>query len=732
MKHNNIAALAKLGLFSLLMMITTTAVNAQKQFTLEDLNFGGNNYHNMVPKNRYLTWWGDQLVRRNTDECSLVNKQNGKETVMFTVDDINKWAGTDDSTKIRHLFYASFPYPNKSLVLITGKKERMLIDFKSKKVVWRQNCEGENFAEWNAASKAVAFVKNDNLFVTNGEGKTTQLTTDGSREIVYGQSVHRDEFGIYKGTFWSPDGQSLAFYRMDQSMVADYPLVNIDTRIATETPIKYPMAGETSHKVTVGVYNLKTGKTIYLKAGDPTDRYFTNIAWSPDCKKVYMIELNRDQTDMQLVSYDATTGNKLETLYKEHNDKYVHPMTPITFLPWDDSKFILQSEKDGYNHLYLFNTKGEQLKQITSGKWIVLDLVGFNKSKKSAIILSTECSPIQNNLYMVNIETGKRTLLDNGKGFHATTRGAGGHCDIILSGTGKYIYDNYSEPDVPRKINIISTENAKNVNYFTAADPWKGYNVPEYSCGTIKAADGTTDLYYRMVKPVNFDPNKKYPTIAYVYGGPGIRNVEARWHYASRGWETYMAQKGYLLFILDNRGSCDRGRDFEQATFRHLGVEEMKDQIKGVEYLKSLAYVDTTRLGVHGWSFGGFMTTSLMTTYPDMFKVGVAGGPVIDWKWYEVMYGERYMDTPQANPEGYAETSLINKAKNLKGKLQIIIGTDDPTVVPQHAISFLKACIEAGTQPDFFVYPGEGHNMMGHQSVHLHERITQYFEDYLK
>ena len=732
MKHNNIAALAKLGLFSLLMMITTTAVNAQKQFTLEDLNFGGNNYHNMVPKNRYLTWWGDQLVRRNTDECSLVNKQNGKETVMFTVDDINKWAGTDDSTKIRHLFYASFPYPNKSLVLITGKKERMLIDFKSKKVVWRQNCEGENFAEWNAASKAVAFVKNDNLFVTNGEGKTTQLTTDGSREIVYGQSVHRDEFGIYKGTFWSPDGQSLAFYRMDQSMVADYPLVNIDTRIATETPIKYPMGGETSHKVTVGVYNLKTGKTIYLKAGDPTNRYFTNIAWSPDCKKVYMIELNRDQTNMQLVSYDAKTGDKLETLYKEHNDKYVHPMTPITFLPWDDSKFILQSEKDGYNHLYLFNTKGEQLKQITSGKWVVLDLVGFNKSKKSAIILSTECSPIQNNLYMVNIETGKRTLLDNGKGFHATTRGAGGHCDIILSSTGKYIYDNYSEPDVPRKINIISTENAKNVNYFTAADPWKGYNVPEYSCGTIKAADGTTDLYYRMVKPVNFDPNKRYPTVVYVYGGPGIRNVEARWHYASRGWETYMAQKGYLLFILDNRGSCDRGRDFEQATFRHLGVEEMKDQIKGVEYLKSLAYVDTTRLGVHGWSFGGFMTTSLMTTYPDVFKVGVAGGPVIDWKWYEVMYGERYMDTPQANPEGYAETSLINKAKNLKGKLQIIIGTDDPTVVPQHAISFLKACIEAGTQPDFFVYPGEGHNMMGHQSVHLHERITQYFEDYLK
>ena len=339
MKHKNIAALAKLGLFSLLMMLTTTAVDAQKQFTLEDLNFGGNNYHNMVPKNRYLTWWGDQLVKTNTDECSLVNRQNGKETVLFTVEDINKWAGTNDSNKIYHLFYASFPYPEKSLVLVNGKKERMLIDFKSKKVVWRQSSEGETNSEWNAASRAVAFVKNDNLFVTDGDGKTTQMTTDGSSDIVYGQSVHRDEFGIYKGTFWSPDGQSLAFYRMDQSMVTDYPLVNIDTRIATETPIKYPMAGETSHKVTVGVYNLKTGKTVYLKAGDPTDRYFTNVAWSPDCKKVYMIELNRDQTDIELVSYDATTGDKLETLYKEHNDKYVHPMTPITFLPWDDSKF---------------------------------------------------------------------------------------------------------------------------------------------------------------------------------------------------------------------------------------------------------------------------------------------------------------------------------------------------------------------------------------------------------
>ena len=728
---NRGASLCVMALLTMLSIMTASA--QQKEFTLEDLNFGGNNYHNMTPKNRYLTWWGDQLVRLDVEECSIVDKKTGKEKPLFTVDDINKWAGTTaDSAKIYHLFYASFPYPDKTLVLVNRKGERLLIDFKAKKTVWRQNTEGETHEEWNPASRAVAFVKDDNLYVTDAKGKTRQLTTDGSHDIVYGQSVHRDEFGIYKGTFWSPDGMKLAFYRMDQSMVTDYPLVNVDTRIATEIPTKYPMAGETSHKVTVGVYDLETGKTIYLKAGDPTDRYFTNIAWSPTGERIYMIELNRDQTDMELVSYDANTGEKLSTLYKEHHDKYVHPVNPITFLPWDADKFILQSEKDGYNNLYLFNTNGEQLKQITSGKWVVLDLIGFASEPNEVLILSTESNPIQNNIYKVNIETGERTLLDNGRGCHAGTYGPGGHRAPALSSTGRYMYDSYSEPDVPRNIDIIDIEKGKSISYFKAEDPWSGYNVPEYSCGTIKAADGTTDLYYRMVKPVGFNPDKKYPTVVYVYGGPGTRNVEARWHYASRSWETYMAQKGYLLFILDNRGSSDRGRDFEQATFRHLGVEEMKDQLKGVKYLKSRAYVDTTRMGVHGWSFGGFMTTSLMTTYPDVFKVGVAGGPVIDWKWYEVMYGERYMDTPQANPEGYAETSLINKAKNLKGKLQIIIGTDDPTVVPQHALSFIKKCNEVGTQPDFYVYPGEGHNMMGHQSVHLHERITQYFEDYLK
>lgn len=718
---------------ALLNPLNTTTTMAQKQFTLEDLNYGGTNYRNMIPENRYTTWWGDRLVRTEVDYCAEVNLRNGKETRLFSLEDINSWAGLSASEeKIRHFYSATFPYAGKPQVLVVNGRENILVDFKKHQVVKRwSRVQGAQALEWNAGSEATAYVKGDQLYVTTADGSTRQLTQDGSHGIVYGQSVHRDEFGIRGGLFWNPQGNRLAFYRMDQSMVVDYPLIDVpevdwtpgegQSRAAKADLIKYPMAGETSHKVTLGVYDVATGGIVYLKAGDPTDRYFTNVAWSPDGNRIYMQELNRDQNNMELVEYDATTGDKLRILYKEKHDKYVEPQHPIQFLPWDASKFVFQSQKDGYNHLYLFDVNGGQPQQITQGNWVVMELLGFDLKRKAIVYASNECSPIQRNTWMVSVKDGKRTLLDNGKGWHWPS----------LSESGVAICDNYSEPDVPRKIDIIET-NGKRINWLTAADPWEGYKVPEYTCGTLKAADGTTDLYWRMVKPVDFDASKKYPTVVYVYGGPHAHNVDARWHYSSRSWETYMAQKGYVLFILDNRGSENRGRDFEQATFRHLGQEEMKDQMKGVEYLKSLPYVDQDRIGVHGWSFGGFMTISLMTNYPDVFKVGVAGGPVIDWKWYEVMYGERYMDTPQANPEGYAQTSLLKKAKDLKGKLQIITGLNDPTVVPQHAYSFLKACIAAGTQPDFYVYPGEPHNMRGHQSVHLHERITQYFEDYLK
>ncbi len=707
-----------------------------KQFTLEDLNFGGVNYRKFVPENRWTTWWGDELVRLDAEYCSIVDKKTGKEKTLLTTDQLK-----EGGLNVHSLYSAKFPEAGKPIVILSSGNQAVAYNWKTRKTLWAVNtASGSQASDFCYASRSLAYVKDWQLYVAqptagnNAEpvSATRKLTNDGSRQIVYGQSVHRDEFGIDRGLFWSPDGKKLAFYRMDQSMVTDYPQVEIPdpdvapkegSRIANASPDKYPMAGETSHKVTLGVYDITTQKLIYLKAGDPTDRYFTNVAWSPDSKTIYMFELNRDQNDCRLVSYNATTGDKLRELYRETDDKYVEPQNPIVFLPWDSSKFIMQSQKDGYNHFYLFDTTGKQLKQITSGKWVVENFLGFDTKHKAIVYESNECNPIQKNIWVVDVANGKRALVDdNGKGWHNGT----------LSGSGQYIVDNYSAPTTPRNIAIINTANGHSTRWFTAEDPWKGYDVPEYRCGTIKAADGTTDLYYRMVMPTGFDPSKKYPTIIYVYGGPHAHNVDARWHYCSRSWETYMAQHGYLLFILDNRGSENRGKAFEQVTFRHLGDHEVEDQMKGVDFLKTLPYVDSTRLGVHGWSFGGYMTINMMTTHPGVFKCGVAGGPVIDWKWYEVMYGERYMDTPQTNPEGYAQSSLLPKAKNLKDRLQIIIGANDPTCVPQHTMSYLKECIKYGTQPDFFLYPGEPHNMRGHQSVHLHERISRYFFDFLK
>ena len=705
-----------------IVLMTTAAMMAQdkKSFTLEDLLPGGNNYFNLQPKNiQGLTWWGDQLLKPTLEEVKTIHPKDGKETTLFTLEALNKALESVGINRVRALYTLSYPWADKTLVQLPKSQRYAVYNWETGAVTTRNDLPKEPYAnvDLNATSGNMAYTIGNNLYV-NG----VQVTNE-PEGVLCGQSVHRDEFGIHKGTFWSPKGNLLAFYRMDQSMVTDYPQVNTSTRIATLEPDKYPMAGMTSHKVTIGVFNPATKKTIYLKAGDPTDRYFTNVSWSPDEKSVYVIELNRDQNHSQLMQYNAETGERMAMLYEEKHPKYVEPQNPITFLPWDETKFIYQSQRDGFNHLYLFDVTGKEIKQLTQGEWLVKSIVGFNQKAKEIIIMSTEISPLQSNAFVVNTQTGKTRLIGAKEGVHR----------IQLSGSGKYVVDSYTAHNVARSIDIIPVSGkGKDLNLLKANHPMEAYNMPEITLGTIKAADGKTDLYYRLVKPVNFDASKKYPAVIYVYGGPHAQNITDTYNYGVRGWDIYMAQLGYVMLTVDNRGSSNRGLEFENVTHRQLGVEEMKEQMKGVELLKSLSYVDADRIGVHGWSFGGFMTTNLMLTYNDTFKVGVAGGPVIDWKMYEVMYGERYMDTPQNNPEGYKNSDLTQRAGDLKGKLQIIIGGNDPVCVPQHSYAFLRACIDAGTHPDYFIYPGDGHNMAGRDRIHLHERITQYFEDFLK
>lgn len=748
------------------MIATISSAQEKKTFTLNDVIPGGDNYFNLVPKSMPgLQWWGDICVRTDIENIKKIDTKSGKESILVTLEEVNEalkngkmpYKLTGHIKPLRTLMAASLPWGDRNVITFTqyddrtpGQKYMIWYDFSKKKIVNLFNLQGEGPTNFDFCKENgyMAYTIGNDLYVAH-EGDFSSMVNpkvtgnqQQEKDVVYGQAVHRNEFGIMKGTFWSPKGTYLAFYRMDQSMVTDYPQVNTTARIAELVPDKYPMAGMTSHKVTVGIYNVKDGKTIYLQAGDPTDRYFTNISWSPDEKSVFVIELNRDQNHAQLVQYDAVSGQKIGVLYEEKHTRYVEPQHPLIFLPWDDSQFIYRTQRDGFNHLYLMDTKTklkgewktgkdsedqycEYLKTIplTEGNWLVQDVLGFNAARKEIIIASTEISPLQTNIFSLNVKNGKRTLIGMEDGTHQAK----------LSASGTYLIDYFTSNNVPREISILPTTGKKGTTLFTATDPLKeNYNLPEITVGTIKAADGETDLYYRLIKPVNFDPNKKYPAIIYVYGGPHAQMIHNTRFYDARGWDLYMAQQGYVMLTVDNRGSDNRGIKFENCTFRHLGTEEMKDQVQGAKFLQSLPYVDADKIGVHGWSFGGFMTTNLMLTYPDIFKVGVAGGPVIDWQFYEVMYGERYMDTPQANPEGYKESNLRLKAGNLKGRLEVIIGGMDPTCVPQHSISFLRACIDAGTHPDFFIYPEDGHNMMGRDRVHLHEHITRYFLDHLK
>ncbi|WP_034670453.1 S9 family peptidase [Chryseobacterium populi] len=569
-------------------------------------------------------------------------------------------------------------------------------------------------------NQTLAYTVKNNLYISK-DGKSVAVTNDSDENIINGQAVHRNEFGIDTGIFPSPDSENVAFYRMDQTMVANYPVIDWSVTPAVNHNIKYPMAGQTSHEVTLGVYNIKNQSTVFLKTEGEKDQYLTAVTWSPDSKYIFVGVLNRGQNHLKMNQYDAATGNLVKTLFEETDSKYVEPQHPLVFFPNSTTDFIWQSQRTGYNHLFHYNLEKGLISQITKGDWLVTDILGFNEKKKEIYFASTKETPLERHLYKINWTNFKMQRLDDAEGMHSG----------ILSNDGNYVYDMYSNANTPRVANIINTNTLKDDNILTAENPLKNYQRPEIKNVNLKADDGTP-LYGKIILPTNFDPDKKYPVIVYLYNGPHLQLVTNTFPASGNLWYEYMTQNGYIIFTMDGRGSSNRGMKFEQAVFRNLGTTEMNDQMKGVDYLKSLPYVDAEKMGIHGWSFGGFMTTSFMLRHPEVFKVGVAGGPVIDWKMYEIMYGERYMDTPQENPQGYATANLLDKVQNLKGKLLMIHGAQDDVVVWQHSVKFIKSAVDNGVQLDYFVYPGHPHNVIGKDRVHLMQKITDYFDQNLK
>ncbi len=566
----------------------------------------------------------------------------------------------------------------------------------------------------------VVYTLGNNLYA-NQNGKAIAITQDKNENILNGQAVHRNEFGIDKGIFVSPDHKKIAFYRMDQSMVADYPIIDWSVVPAVNHNIKYPMAGKPSHHVTLGVYDLEKGTTQFMKTEGDKEQYLTSIAWTPDNKSVFIGILNRDQNNLDMNLYNAENGNLVKNLFNEKHPKYVHPTTSMIAVPGSSDDFIYQSEKSGFNHLYQFNLKKGLQKQITTGNWAVTSVLGIDPKTKDIFFVSTKETPLEKHLYKVGYNNSKVTRLDKEPGMH----------NGILSSNFEYLYDSFANADTPRKVDIINVKSLASENVLKADNPLTKYAQAQVKNVSLKADDGTP-LYGKLILPKDFDPSKKYPVIVYLYNGPNVQIVTNSFPASGNLWYDYMTQNGYIVFTMDGRGSFNRGLNFENATFGKLGTVEMEDQLKGVDYLKSLPYVDADRMGVHGWSFGGFMTTSLMLRHPDVFKVGIAGGPVIDWSMYEIMYTERYMDTPKQNPEGYKNANLLDKVQKLKGKLLMIHGAQDDVVVWQHSVDFVKSAVDKGVQIDYFMYPGHPHNVIGKDRVHLMQKVTDYFDLYLK
>ncbi len=711
----------------LLVVIALLSINyldaQNKMLSMEDAIIG--QWRKLRPEWRVSMNWQGETNAYTWSESYMSIKStilgSNEEKTLIALNEINKELKSEGIKELRALY--DYKWIDSKTISFVSEGVYVVFSLENKKIVSKiyipKEAKNEKYCEEN---NSFAYTVENNLYIVDNLSNVTAVTKDEDKNIINGQSVSRNEFGIKGGIFWSPNGKNLAFYRKDETGVTNFPLLDITSRTGDLKNIKYPMAGMKSEHVTLGIYNIASGSTVWIKPTDFTnEQYLTNISWSPDSKDIYIQVLNREQNHTKLNRYCAKTGAFIKTLLEEKDDRYTEPQHKLIFLQSNPKRFIYQTNsRHGFNHFYLVNTDGKVIKHLTPGNFDV-EFITFDRSERYLYYYSFEVSPTERHLYRMDMRNGKKVRLTNESGWH----------DIKLSADCKYFIDEYSSYNIPNIINVVNNKGEVARNILKSNNPLKDYKQCEVELRKIKADDNKTDLYCRLVKPADFDPNKKYPVIVYVYGGPHAQMVQNSWS-SMRLWDMYMAQRGYVVFTIDNRGSANRGKEFEASIFRQCGQVEMRDQMTGVKYLKKHAWVDKDRIGVHGWSYGGFMSISLATNYPDVFKVTVAGGPVIDWKWYEVMYGERYMDTPQENPEGYAKTSLINKAKDLKGKLLVIQGAMDPVVVWQHSLSFIRECIKHNIQVDYFPYPCAEHNVGGYDRIHLMQKVSNYFDDYLK
>jgi dipeptidyl-peptidase-4 len=697
-------------IFTLLFSSLLFNAISQKNLSLEEAVMG--QYQQFYPEHMFGFNWVP-----NTDDYSYLdeytnlmyaNAKNGNDKKILTINEVNELMETEFK------YFSGLEWKDKTSFYIKAKNVILLFDYKTKKGTKIELPESAKNVNISVASDQIAFTVENNIHYMNMDGESIVITSFEDKNIVSGQAIARSEFGITGGLFWSPDAKQIAFYQKDETYVHDYPLLDINKYPGELNSIKYPMAGQKSERAKVGIYNIEKDKTYYIEPRNGEESYLTNLSWTPDNQQLLLAEVNRDQNSYSLDVYD-NKASFIKSLFLETSDTWTEPERAAVFPFEDATELCWVSEMNGFDNLHKisYDDKTISIESITENEFVLKDIVQTSENG-DVFFTATGENPLNTLLYKVD-KKGKQMLLTKEPGTHA----------VKISSNGKYIYDSYSSHNTPN-ITVIRDANGKVLRtLIDAKDPLKEYGLSEAEIKVLKGKD-STELYTRLIKPKDFDPANKYPVLVYVYGGPHAQMITNSWLDGASLWMHWMANQGYLVFTLDNRGSGNRGVDFEHPIHRQLGTLELEDQLSGVEYLKSLPFVDPERFAVHGWSFGGFMTGTMMMKASDVFKVGVGGGPVTDWKYYEIMYGERYMDSPQDNEEGYKNASLIENADKLEGDLLLIHGTSDNVVVMQHNLALIQKCVSLGKQVDFFPYPMHEHNVRGKDRIHLMEKVLTY------
>lgn len=636
--------------------------------------------------------------------------------------------------RIENFFFSS---DEKKILLQTNTQKIYRRSFKAEYYVYdRSNkslkklSEGgpQSYATFSPDAGKIAFARDNNLFIVNLEDMQEKRITDDGKmnQIINGTTdwVYEEEFTFVKAFYWSPDSKKLAYYRFDESGVKQYTLQkwHADSLYPVNHIYKYPKAGEDNSVLSIHIYDLTTNSTTRAEYGSDDDIYIPRVKWTSSSAVLSVRKMNRLQNTLEIFHVDAASG-KSKTVITEKSDTYIDiDFTDHLYYLADGKNFIHATEKSGYNHLYLYNMDGKPVNQITSGEWEVTDVYGIDEKTRTIYYSSTEPGYLQRHLYSIAFDGSKKKRLTAKEGVHT----------ISFSDDYQFYIDKFSSASQPLTVSLYNTRDNKLLtvleNNASLKKSMETYGLVPKEFFKYKSADGTTMLDGYMLKPKNMTADKKYPVLVYQYSGPRAPSVANDFGAgAYYFWFQMLVQKGYIVAVMDTRGTSYRGEKFVKQTYRQLGKLELEDLLAGATFLKSLEYVDGDRLGIFGWSYGGYMTSLVMTKGAGVYRLGIAGAPVTTWRFYDNIYTERYLQRPQDNPAGYDDNSPITYAGQLQGKFMLIHGTGDDNVHVQNTIVFQNALIKAGKQFEQFFYPNEDHSIpRSGRSEHFYTMMTDF------